>query len=406
VIRFDRKPGLVIYLTAGDPSLAITRDMAIAAIDAGADVIELGVPFSDPLADGPVIQRASERAVARGTRLADVLECCLDIRKLRPHAGIILFSYLNPVLQFGSLHARILEIQTSVEGEGRYIRVISPSGMYAHVKLRVEPNATGAGFEFIVDTDSVMSAIETSSHPQRRPIQTEYLEAIEAGIHDAMRGAGHEIVDVKVTLTGGSSHEVESSPAAFRAAASMAFSDAVQEANSLAGKQQNSMMRFCSAAKAAGADGVLLTDMIVEEAAEYLEAMRENDLAPVFLAAPTSPDDRLRAIAEHSRGFVYAISRVGITGTQTELAADAEQLVRRLKQFTQLPIALGFGISTPQHVEAVSHFADAAVVGSAVVALIERTPPEQAAAAVGDFVRSLRGATGRPHNEIVSEVHA
>jgi len=270
VIRFDRKPGLVIYLTAGDPSLTVTRDMAIAAIDAGADVIELGVPFSDPLADGPVIQRASERAVARGTRLADVLETRLDIRKLRPNAGIILFSYLNPVIRMG-------------------------------------------------------------------------------------------------------------------------------------------LAEFGKAAKAAGADGVLLTDMIVEEAAEYLEVMRANDLAPVFLAAPTSPDDRLRAIAEHSRGFVYAISRVGITGTQTELAADAEQLVRRLKQFTQLPIALGFGISNAEHVRAVSNFADAAVVGSAVVSLVERTPPEQAAAAVGEFVRSLRGNDNPSHhnaNEIASEVHA
>jgi tryptophan synthase alpha chain len=209
------------------------------------------VPFSDPLADGPVIQRASERAVARGTRLADVLETCLDIRKLRPNAGIILFSYLNPVIRMG-------------------------------------------------------------------------------------------------------------------------------------------MAEFAKAAKASGADGVLLTDMIVEEAAEYLDAMRENDLAPVFLAAPTSPDERLRAIAEHSRGFVYAISRVGITGTQTELAADAEALVRRLKQFTDLPIALGFGISTPDHVRAVSAFADAAVIGSAIVGLVEKTPAAEAPKAVGDFVASLR----------------
>jgi tryptophan synthase alpha chain len=149
--------------------------------------------------------------------------------------------------------------------------------------------------------------------------------------------------------------------------------------------------------------------MIVEEAAEYLDVMRANDLAPVFLAAPTSPDDRLRAIAEHSRGFVYAISRVGITGTQTELATDAEQLVRRLKQFTQLPIALGFGISNAEHVRTISTFADAAVVGSAVVSLVERTPPAEAAAAVGNFVRSLRGNDSAAHhnaNEISSEVHA
>jgi len=255
-ITFAKKPGLVIYLTAGDPDLATTREMAIAAIDNGADVIELGVPFSDPLADGPVIQRASERAVAKGTRLTDVLVICKEIRAARPQAGIILFSYLNPVIRLG-------------------------------------------------------------------------------------------------------------------------------------------LAAFAKAAKDAGADGVLLTDMIVEEAAEYLEVMRANDLAPVFLAAPTSPDERLKAIAEHSRGFVYAISRVGITGTQTELASDAEQLVKRLKQFTTLPIALGFGISTPAHVQAVAGFADAAVVGSAIVGLVEKTPAADAPRAVGEFVRSLRnGATG------------
>jgi len=252
VISFENKPGLVIYFTAGDPDLVTTRDMAIAAIDNGADVIELGVPFSDPLADGPVIQRASERAVAKGTRLSDVLGICREIRAVRPDAGIILFSYLNPVVRFG-------------------------------------------------------------------------------------------------------------------------------------------MEAFAKAAKEAGADGVLLTDMIVEEAGEYLRVMKENDLAPVFLAAPTSPDERLKAIAENSRGFVYAISRVGITGTQTELASDAEGLVTRLRKFTKLPIALGFGVSTAEHVKTVNTFADAAVVGSAIVALIEKTPAEQAAQAVGKFVAGLRG---------------
>ncbi len=255
-IAFLNKPGLVIYLTAGDPDLATTREMAIAAIDAGASVIELGVPFSDPLADGPVIQRASERAVARGTRLSDVLEVCRQIRQARPQAGILLFSYLNPVVRMG-------------------------------------------------------------------------------------------------------------------------------------------LLEFAQAAKDAGADGCLLTDMIVEEAGEYLAAMREHDLAPVFLAAPTSPDERLKAIAENSRGFVYAISRVGITGTQTELAEDAARLVERLRKFTDLPIALGFGVSTPEHVKAVASFADAAVVGSALVALIEKTPAAEAPQAVGEFVRQLRGAGAR-----------
>jgi tryptophan synthase alpha chain len=151
------------------------------------------------------------------------------------------------------------------------------------------------------------------------------------------------------------------------------------------------MEAFAKAAKDSGADGVLLTDMIVEEAGEYLRVMQANDLAPVFLAAPTSPDARLKAIGENSGGFVYAISRVGITGTQTALAGDAEQLVTRLRKFTKLPIALGFGVSNAEHVAAVAKFADAAVVGSAIVALIEKTPANDAAKAVGEFVANLRG---------------
>lgn len=263
-ISFPHKPGLVAYLTAGDPDLATTRDIALAAIDNGADVIELGVPFSDPLADGPVIQRASERAVARGVRLTDVLALAADIRKARPNAGIILFSYLNPVLQFGA---------------------------QAH----------------------------TASPQPTQPFSA-----------------------------------------------------------------------FCAAAKDAGIDGVLLTDMIVEEAHDYLPAMHAHNLAPVFLAAPTSPDARLKAIAENSQGFVYAISRVGITGTRDTVASDAPGLVARLRQFTKLPIAVGFGISTPAHVRAVAEFADAAVIGSAIVALIEKSTPAEAPAAVGKFIAELR----------------
>ena len=251
-IAFKKRPGLVIYLTAGDPDLAATRAMAIEAIDAGADVIELGVPFSDPLADGPVIQRASQRAVLRGTRLEDVLRVCREIRAARSQAGLLLFSYLNPVLRMG-------------------------------------------------------------------------------------------------------------------------------------------LEKFAQAARDAGADGVLLTDMIVEEAEEYRRVMRQAGLMPVFLAAPTSPDERLQAIAEACEGFVYAISRVGITGTQAELAGDAEALVERLRGFTKLPIALGFGVSTREHVRALGEFADAAVVGSAIVGLIERTPAEQAPQAVGELVQQLCG---------------
>lgn len=251
-INFVKKPGIVAYLTAGDPGLNETREIALAAIDNGADVIELGVPFSDPLADGPVIQRASERAVARGVRLVDVLGLAAGLRKARPSAGLVIFSYLNPLLRLG-------------------------------------------------------------------------------------------------------------------------------------------LKDFCARAAEAGADGVLATDLIVEEADEYLAQMHANKLAPIFLAAPTSPDVRLKKIAAASQGFIYAISRVGITGTQDKVAGDAGELVARLRQFTKLPIAVGFGISNAEHVQAVGKFADAAVVGSAIVALIERTEPKDAAAAVGGFIAGLRG---------------
>jgi tryptophan synthase alpha chain len=250
-IHFHHKPGLVIYLTAGDPSIDATREIAIASIDAGADVIELGVPFSDPLADGPIIQRASERALAHGTRLRDVLALAREIRAARSAAGLIIFSYFNPILRYG-------------------------------------------------------------------------------------------------------------------------------------------LRKFADDAKAAGADGVLVTDMIVEEAAEYLAEMSRVDLAPVFLAAPTSPDARLEAIATHSKGFVYAISRTGITGTRATVAADAAALVARIKRWTSLPVAVGFGISNSEHVAQVAEFADAAVVGSAIVELIERSTPDHAPGAVARFIRGLR----------------
>jgi len=149
------------------------------------------------------------------------------------------------------------------------------------------------------------------------------------------------------------------------------------------------MKSFCEQAAEAGADGVLATDMIVEEAAEYLRHMHANKLVPIFLAAPTSPDERLKKIAAVSQGFVYAISRVGITGTQATVAGDASGLVKRLRQFTKLPVAVGFGISNAEHVRAVGQFADAAVVGSAIVSLIERSEPKDAAKAVGQFIAGL-----------------
>ena len=252
-IRFEHKPGLVVYLTAGDPSLEVTRAIALAAIDAGADVIELGVPFSDPLGDGPVIQRAMERAVAKGTRLGDVLKLAGEIRAARPRAGLVIFTYLNPILRYG-------------------------------------------------------------------------------------------------------------------------------------------MRRFADEAAAAGADGVLVIDLIVEEADEYLAEMARVNLAPVFLAAPTSPDERLEAIATHSKGFVYAISRVGITGTQQSLTSDAAPLVARIRRWTKLPIAVGFGISNSEHVAQVAQFADAAAIGSAIVELIERTTAESGAEAAPEAVaRFIKG---------------
>ncbi len=261
-IHFDHKPGLVVYLTAGDPSLEGTREIALAAIDAGADVIELGVPFSDPLADGPIIQRASERALARGTRLRDVLAVARELRAARPQSGLVLFSYLNPILRY-SLH------------------------------------------------------------------------------------------------------------------------------------------RFADDAAAAGVDGVLATDMIVEEAGEYLAEMTRVKLAPIFLAAPTSPDERLKAIATHSKGFVYAISRVGITGTQQSLTADAAVLVARIRRLSEiagasLPVAVGFGISNANHVAQVGEFADAAVIGSAIVELVERSISKDGPGAVSRFIKGLRLTEAAP----------
>jgi tryptophan synthase alpha chain len=136
---------------------------------------------------------------------------------------------------------------------------------------------------------------------------------------------------------------------------------------------------------------VLATDLIAEEAeGSYLDTLRAHGLAPIFLTAPTSTDARLQRIAALSQGFVYAISRVGITGTQQTLAADARSLVERLRRYTHLPIALGFGVSSAEHVTTLGEFADAAVVGSAIVGLIEKSSPAEAPAAVARFIAGLR----------------
>jgi tryptophan synthase alpha chain len=253
-LEFRNKPALVAYVTCGDPDLDASREVILAAIRAGAEVIELGVPFSDPVADGPVIQRASERALRRGTSLGDVLHLAKEVRASAADVGLLVFTYLNPLVRMG-------------------------------------------------------------------------------------------------------------------------------------------FQKFADIAKSSGADGVLVTDLPVEEAREHLAIMRKANLDTVFLAAPTSPDERLRAIAEASRGFVYAVSRTGVTGTRQELAADASGLVSRIKQFTKLPVAVGFGISNSQHFAEVTKFADAAVVGTAIVELIETSLPGQASKAVHDFISSLRAGT-------------
>ena len=250
MIAFEHKPGLVAYLTCGDPDIATSRATALAAIDAGADVIELGVPFSDPVADGPVIQRASERALKSGTSIKQVIAVGAELRKARPNAGLIIFTYFNPVLRMG-------------------------------------------------------------------------------------------------------------------------------------------IVEFARQLASNGIDGALITDLTVEEAGEYVSVMREHDLVTIFLAAPTSTDARLKSVAQLSRGFVYAVSRTGITGQQKQLASDAADLVGRIRRVTKLPIAVGFGISTPEQFQAVGEFADAAAIGSAIVSIIEKHGTESAEL-VATFIRGLR----------------
>ena len=232
--RAEGEPAFVAFLTAGDPSLDRTVEAAVQLDQAGADVLELGVPFSDPLADGPVIQRASERALARGVTLAGVLDSVRRIRA-RSDLPLLLFSYYNPLLQYG-------------------------------------------------------------------------------------------------------------------------------------------LERLAREAKAAGVDGAPVTDLPPEEAEEWIAAARAVDLDTVFLAAPTSPPERLRRVAEASRGFVYAVSRTGVTGERQALSHDARPLVERLRALTDVPVALGFGLSTPEQVREAAAVADGVVVGSALVRFLEEHP--------------------------------
>jgi tryptophan synthase alpha chain len=249
-LRHTGRGGFIPFITAGDPDLVTTELLLVELAAAGADIIELGVPFSDPVADGEVIQRAAERALRNGVTLSDALTCVSNAKK---HIGvpIVLFSYLNPLLKLG------------------------------------------------ID-----------------------------------RLPGH--------------------------------------------------------AKRAGIDAVLITDLIPEEAGPWIAAFRGHGIDLIFLVAPTTSDERLTGIAEQASGFIYAVSRAGVTGARNEMPRDAEPLVKRVRTVSDLPIAVGFGISTAEQVRQVWRFADAAVIGSALVSQIEKlSGSPDLVARVGDFARSF-----------------
>jgi tryptophan synthase alpha chain len=242
--------GFIPFIMAGDPDLLTTELLLIELAAAGADIIEVGVPFSDPVADGEVIQRASERALRNGVTLRDALTC---ISRAKQHVDVpvVLFSYFNPLLKFGR-------------------------------------------------------------------------------------------------------------------------------------------DRLADEAKEAGVDAVLVTDLVPEEGLAWSETFRERGLDPIFLVAPTTSDERLCRIAQQASGFIYAVSRAGVTGVRNEMPGDAERLVKRVRDVSALPVAVGFGISTPEQVRQVWRFADAAVIGSAIVNEIERIGNSlDLLKRVGEFARSL-----------------
>ncbi len=246
-LKQEHRKALITYITAGDPTPEHTAGLVRALERGGADLIELGVPFSDPIADGPVIQRAGERALRAGTNLRRVLEIAREIRA-GSEIPLLLFTYLNPVLRYG-------------------------------------------------------------------------------------------------------------------------------------------LERLATDAKAAGIDGVLLTDVSVEEAGEFTRTMQAAGLDTVFLAAPTSSPRRLKLIAEYSSGFVYLVSRLGVTGEQQSVSAAVAPLIEAMRAYTKLPLAVGFGVSRPEHVAELGRQAEGVVVGSALMSLIEKNPSEEALEA---FTRSLK----------------
>lgn len=250
-LKQEGKKGFIPFITAGDPDLATTEELLVLLANSGATLIELGVPFSDPMADGPVIQRASERALKNGFGLQEVLDTAARARE-QMDTPIILFSYYNPLLQFG-------------------------------------------------------------------------------------------------------------------------------------------LKRIARAAKDALLDGILVTDLTPEESGELEAELHAEGLDMIFLIAPTSTDERLKLVAQHASGFIYAVSRAGVTGARDSVSAEAEKLVNRMRRFSQLPIAVGFGISNAQQVADVQRYADAVVVGSAIVAEMERIGgvPELAKE-IGKFLTRLQ----------------
>lgn len=252
-LRAEGRPGLVTYTTAGDPDLARSGDILRALARAGADVLEVGVPFSDPLADGPVIQRATERALAAGGSMRASLDLIEQVRQ-DIDTPIVVFSYANPIVRMG-------------------------------------------------------------------------------------------------------------------------------------------LRAFAERAAQAGVDGVLALDLPVEEADEFRAALDAVGIDTIFLLSPTTTDERIRKAGQLGRGFLYGISRLGVTGARDTVATGAEDMVKRIRSLTDLPLALGFGIARPEHVAEVGAYADAAVVGSALVSLIaEASGTPDLVARVEEYVRSLRAA--------------
>jgi tryptophan synthase alpha chain len=249
-LRHRNRKGFIPFVTAGDPDLDTTGKLIVELARVGASIVELGVPFTDPMADGPVIQRASERALLHDFGLAQILDVVRVVRK-QSDIPIVLFSYFNPLLQFG--------------------------------------------------------------------------------LEELAREAEH-----------------------------------------------------------AGIDGILVTDLVPEEAGRFGAMLRAHELDMIFLVAPTSTDERLQMISQRATGFIYAVSRAGVTGTREQMSAETEKLVGRVRNFSTLPVAVGFGISKREHIRDVWRFADAAVVGSAIVAKIEQEAgSSKIVECVGDFVTNL-----------------